>query len=113
MSVTGENGDQEAIAKILDAMWEKFISDIRDRVSSLDAAASAAAAGKLNEELRAAAQSAAHKLAGTLGTFGLGLGTELARELEVRYTRSDIAVGEAAVLKDAAKQLRRMIEARK
>lgn len=82
------NGGDEAaaLARTLDLMWKKFVPDILDRARVLEDAAEAAAAGRLTPAERKAAQAAAHKLAGTLGTFGLGRGTDLARELEQIYS---------------------------
>lgn len=69
----------------LDMMWARFLPQVRERAEVLASAAQAAMAGHLTGEQREAAQSAAHKLAGTLGTFGLDRGTELAREIENSY----------------------------
>jgi hypothetical protein len=104
--------EKAAIAKTLDVMWAKFLPDIRERVNVLDMAAEAAAAGTLTEELRAAGQSAAHKLAGTLGTFGLGPGSELAREMEERFLRGGITSLDAFPFQQAAAKIRRLIELR-
>jgi HPt (histidine-containing phosphotransfer) domain-containing protein len=104
--------NDDAITNILDAMWAKFLPDIRERVDVIAAAADAAATGNLTPELRASAQSAAHKLAGTLGTFGLHRGTELARELEVRYTRGGIGVAEAVALRRVAAEILALVEGR-
>jgi len=71
-----------AMADALARLWKKFLPDIEGRVDLLEAAAGALAAGSLSDELREKAHAAAHKLAGTLGTFGLHRGTELARQCE-------------------------------
>ncbi|HEX4284638.1 MAG TPA: Hpt domain-containing protein [Terracidiphilus sp.] len=74
-----------AIAEIMNQMWVKFLPDIQDRVAVLEKAAAAVSGGSLPSELREEAFSAAHKLAGILGTFGLDEGTTLAREAEALY----------------------------
>jgi HPt (histidine-containing phosphotransfer) domain-containing protein len=103
---------KDAITNILDAMWAKFLPDIRERVTVLETAVAAAAKGKLDFELRASAQSAAHKLAGTLGTFGLQRGSDLARELELRFARGGIGTAEAAALCRVASEIRALVEGR-
>lgn len=114
MGAVCENGNQAAaIEKALDAMWVKFLPEIRERVRTLETAAQVAMEGSLGEEQREAAQWAAHKLAGTLGTFGLERGTELARALDVRFAHGEVGVSEAAEVKDAAAELRTMVENRK
>jgi len=101
------------MAKALDTLWARFLPEIEDRVHVLDEAAAAVAAGKRSEKLRASAHSAAHKLAGTLGTFGLDHGTDLAREAEILYTRDEIGREDAARLKSIATSLRTIVDARK
>jgi HPt (histidine-containing phosphotransfer) domain-containing protein len=103
---------KSAISNILDTMWAKFLPDIRERVNVLELAVAAASAGKLDSALRASAQSAAHKLAGTLGTFGLQRGTELARELELRFARGGISVAEAIALGRVSAEIRELVEGR-
>jgi len=76
---------QPDLARALDRMWLQFRPQMEERLITLEAAAAALAAHTLSPEQLVAAASAAHKLAGVLGTFGLARGTELARELEQHY----------------------------
>jgi HPt (histidine-containing phosphotransfer) domain-containing protein len=78
---------QSALSAALDRLWVQYTPLIHERVELLEAAACDLAAGPLSADRRQEAQAAAHKLAGVLGTFGLARGTELARELEVIYSR--------------------------
>ena len=95
-------------------MWERFLPEIRQRTAVLESSAAAVAAGKLTAKQRAAAQAAAHKLAGVLGTFGLTRGTVLARELELTYSRESSPRPDAAApLASIAAELRGMVENRK
>lgn len=69
---------------------------------------------KLTAEQRGAAQAAAHKLSGTLGTFGLTRGTALARELEIAFAGESPRLHVAgANLATIAAELRTLIESRK
>jgi len=70
----------------LDRLWVQFRSQMDERIEILEAANQALAADSLSIEQRSEANSAAHKLAGVLGTFGLTRGTVLAREAEVIYS---------------------------
>lgn len=106
---------QVAIAAVLDRMWKQYLPLIHERVDTLEHAAQALAAASLTEEHQLQARSAAHKLAGILGTFGLARGTDLARELEVAYSRQfkpgpdpDLAVR----LKDIAAEIRTIVASR-
>ena len=51
----------------------------------MEAAVGALERGRCTDPAVEAAQHAAHQLAGSLGTFGLGEGSDLARELEDRF----------------------------
>src|SRR5215469_4025734 len=75
----------EAIAVAMRRLWDQYLPQIEERVASLEVAANAVSGDTLGQDLRASAGSAAHKLAGVLGTFGLDLGTQLAREAEAFY----------------------------
>lgn len=78
--------DPSELAAALAQLWQKFLPEMTARVSVLESAAAACAAANLTPAQQQAAASAAHKLAGVLGTFGLAQGTALARELETLYS---------------------------
>jgi hypothetical protein len=102
------------ISEAMDQMWARHRSQILERVAVLDAAASAVSANSLTEAEREAAQTAAHKLAGTLGMFNLDRGTDLARELDLAYSSgSALAAASGAHLASLAAELRTMIENRR
>lgn len=71
-----------AVSAILDQLWVKFLPQMEERVEVLEDAAASLAEDDLTPALWEEAHSAAHKLAGILGTFGLEKGTLLAREAE-------------------------------
>ncbi len=103
-----------AFSQAMDSLWVRFLPEIKERVAVLEAAAQAAGEGKLTAKQRDAAQAAAHKLAGVLGTFGLTRGTVLARELELTFARESSPRRNAgAKLAEVAAELRSMVESRK
>jgi HPt (histidine-containing phosphotransfer) domain-containing protein len=81
--------EQTALASAIDRLWTQFLPQMEERIATLETAAAAFAADKLSIEQHEAANTAAHKLAGVLGTFGLTRGTVLARELEIMYSREN------------------------
>jgi len=95
----------------LNRLWTKFLPDIRQRVTTLEEAAQAAAAGSLSKEQRQSAHAAAHKLAGTLGMFGLDRGTDLARQAELEFAE-ETPLASAADLSSWIAELRQSIESR-
>jgi HPt (histidine-containing phosphotransfer) domain-containing protein len=103
-----------ALSQAINGLWERFLPEIRERVTVLEAAAKAVGERKLSAKQREAAQAAAHKLAGVLGTFGLTRGTVLARELELTFARESSPGPDAsAKLNEIAAELRSMVESRK
>ncbi len=104
--------DSTAIAEAMNRMWTKFLPDIEARVAVLENAASAIGQGCLSAEMRQEASSAAHKLAGILGTFGLDQGTVLAREAESLYTRDAGLAGLDGRPAALASQLRAVLATR-
>ncbi len=77
---------QPSLTGALDRLWNKFLPEMGERIAAIDTANHALSAGTLTIDQRTTANSAAHKLAGVLGTFGLTKGTVLAREAEVIYS---------------------------
>ncbi|MDV2992933.1 MAG: Regulator of RpoS [Chroococcidiopsis sp. SAG 2025] len=64
-------------------VWERHKDKIVAQVAVLGQAARALVQNELTPQLRQQAHAEAHKLAGSLGIFGLMAGTHLARELEL------------------------------
>ena len=109
----GQNANP-TLAAALDLLWVRFLPEIRERVAILEAAAAASAANQLSTGQREAANSAAHKLAGTLGTFSLARGTELAREFEILSSHEDASSADLAGRFAAiATELRIVVDSRK
>lgn len=66
----------------LEAVWQRHRSGILRQVAVLEEATVALMRDRLEDDLRGAARREAHKLAGSLGTFGLVGASEQAHELE-------------------------------
>ena len=106
--------DPSSLAQVLDHMWATYLPQMQERVATLSSAARALAAGRFSARQQQEAQSAAHKLSGVLGTFGLPRGTTLARELEQIYSRPDAPeAGFAAQLAAITEELGTIINSRK
>lgn len=84
-----------AVNKVL----ERFRNTFAQQVTVLEQATSALSAGTLSDDLRQSAFQEAHKLAGSLGTFGYPEGSKLAREIEHRLMgKATLGQGEASRL---------------
>ncbi len=98
----------------LNQLWARFLPEIHQRVAILESAAQACAAGEISTEHREFAHAAAHKLAGTLGTFGLARGSEFAREFEqLCSSEESCSASQAQRLATVAAEIRTIIDARK
>jgi HPt (histidine-containing phosphotransfer) domain-containing protein len=99
---------EESVDPALAEIWARNLPRIRDRLRTLELAARSL---ERNEPLdRHAATAAAHKLAGSLGSFGLARGSELGRELEGRFESSG-GLGSPGEISHLVAELRRVIEA--
>jgi HPt (histidine-containing phosphotransfer) domain-containing protein len=78
-------------AALIQALWERNLPQLRERLDLLDHAAAQAGAGTLANDTRLEAAAIAHKLAGSLGMFGYKDGTTIARELESLFNEADQA----------------------
>ncbi len=67
-------------------VWQRYEGTYNERLAILERANQAWQAGKLTGQLLEQAQWAAHKLAGSLGVFGLSQGSHLALEMEQLLT---------------------------
>ena len=102
------------LTALLNQLWTRFLPEIHERVAILESAAQACASGAITSEQHQAAHAAAHKLAGSLGTFGLAQGSELAREFELMCASDELcSLAQAQRLTAIAAEIRMIVNARK
>ncbi|WP_420239442.1 Hpt domain-containing protein [Telmatobacter bradus] len=95
----------------LNQLWIKFLPQIQERLESLETSAQACAQNRLSYRQCQQAHDAAHKLAGSLGTFGLTRGTVLAHDLEILFSAFDPPIADdAEQLAKLVAELRALIE---
>ena len=75
------------IEELVSELWQRARPTVAARLELLEAAARAAETGHMESELRDEAAMAAHKLAGSLGTYGIPAGSELASAIEEELGR--------------------------
>jgi putative two-component system response regulator len=95
----------------LRAIFQTGKEDVQRRVNTLEDGVAAILAGSLDEQLRTSAERDAHQLVGSLETFGLRRGWELARDLEqsLAVSRGSVAA-EGAHLAGCVRALRRELD---
>lgn len=92
-------------------LWDRFKGIMFARLGVIEQTYAAALKASLNDGRRRKAEEAAHKLAGSLGTFGLGEGSKLAAELETMFQgRDPFSPDEFRRLRDLTELLRAEIE---
>ena len=73
---------KQKTAALIEQMWQKNRGVFEERLVLLRAAYTQILAGRLDASMRAEASSIAHKMAGSLGIFGLPQASDAARQLE-------------------------------
>ena len=74
--------------ELLHSLWTKNYGLLQERLKLIRDAYDRLATGSLDQQTRTDAESAAHKLAGILGTFGLPQGSALASKIETALAAS-------------------------
>ena len=101
----------EEKAKIaITQLWTRYRPAILDRLSVVEAAAVELLKGSIDGELRRKAEGEAHKLAGSLGTFGFADASRDAREIEVLLQSVHLDATQTVRLSELAVNLRTQLE---
>ena len=108
--MAGGPGLDAGLTETVRQLWEQARPAALERVDAIDDAIAAVMAGALEDEQRDRARREAHKLAGSLGTFGLRDATGHAAMLEVAFEAVP-AVDRVPELAQHARDLRHLIEA--
>ncbi|ARV63029.1 transcriptional regulator [Nostocales cyanobacterium HT-58-2] len=81
LSLTSEEIKQQT-QRITASVWERTKDKVSDQVTVIEQATTALLQDALEDDLLSKAHAQAHKLAGSLGLFGFGYGSRLARQIE-------------------------------
>ena len=82
--------------ELLQTLWKKNYGVLQERLKLIRNAQEKLTRGSLDAQSRSDAESAAHKLAGILGTFGLPRGSALASQIEIWLAQHTMPKTEAA-----------------
>jgi HPt (histidine-containing phosphotransfer) domain-containing protein len=105
-STPSEGREYELTQRIL-KLWERYKPLCLERLSVIEEARTAASSTTLDDEVRGKAESAAHKLAGVLGSIGLPEGSKIASEIEALLRPGDtLAPGQLLRLSELVANLR-------
>jgi HPt (histidine-containing phosphotransfer) domain-containing protein len=92
-------------------IWREAKPGVLEQVGVIEDAARALGAGDLGDELRERAHGEAHKLAGSLGTFGFIAPSRLARRLEHLLDEEAVQEADPPEVTEIAAALRAEVEA--
>ena len=108
--MAGVPGLDAGLTSAVAQLWEQARPLALSRVDAIDDAVAAVMAGALTDEQRDGARREAHKLAGSLGTFGLRDATGHAAALETAFEGAP-GLDQVPELAQHARDLRQLIEA--
>jgi HPt (histidine-containing phosphotransfer) domain-containing protein len=101
--------NEEKVRAALENVWLSSRPEALSRLATLEGFLETLRSGRRNEECLVTALSAAHRLSGSLGMFGLGEASSCAAEIEVLLCQE--SVPDIAVLAGLLRRLRNLIEA--
>ncbi|WP_017721218.1 response regulator [Kamptonema formosum] len=101
---------QQKIEEAVSELWKRFKEPSKKRVAEIERAVAALQEGRLSEDLRNRAISEAHKLAGSLGTYGFPLGSKLARNIEHALINPRLSQEQVPHLWEMVQSLHRQLE---
>ncbi len=96
--------------QFLTEIWNRHHTQTIERVEAIDRVIIAISDRALTPEIRTQAENAAHTLAGTLGTFGLMLGSQVAKQIELLLKANpELTPAQVIELQDGTARLREEI----
>jgi len=101
---------QAKVLAVVQRVWDKFKESLGSKIALFEQAIAQISTGTLDPELRSTVQTETHRLIGSLGTFGLRQGSELARQIEQLLRLGSLNSNEARQLEELVGQLKQAIE---
>ena len=107
-AAAGGGGNATGLSAAVAGVWAKYRDQVLARVDVLESAALGLLEGRLDRDARREAEREAHKLAGSVGTFGFAEASRLSREAETMLAGPNPpAQADALRLADLAVAIRR------
>ncbi|MFB2894502.1 response regulator [Aerosakkonemataceae cyanobacterium BLCC-F50] len=101
---------QAKVQAVLQQVWDNFKESLSSRMMLFEQAIAQLSAGTLDLELRLSAKAEAHRLIGSLGSFGLPKGSEVAREIEQLLRLESLGENEAQLLRYLLDRLKQIVK---
>jgi HPt (histidine-containing phosphotransfer) domain-containing protein len=102
----------DEVAKKIDALWQTYLPTMVVRMAAIQLAIESLEAGHFDRELTRNAALEAHKLAGSLGTFGLASSSGMSSRIENLLSLPESVQGMVVELRRLFDSVSRDIESR-
>jgi len=99
------------LSEQINNLWQKHLPLMKSRIETIQLAVTGLQEGRLPQDIRVASKQAAHKLAGSLGTFGLEAASSEASEIEQLLT-DELSAANATELSQRLTRIKQAIDQR-
>jgi diguanylate cyclase (GGDEF)-like protein len=110
MTPANKREAQARVQAVMQEVWGKFKQTLESQVVVFEQASAQISTGTLDRELQASAQAEAHRLIGSLGSFGCLKGSEVARQIEHLLSLESLGSQEARQLEELVVHLKQTVE---
>jgi diguanylate cyclase (GGDEF)-like protein len=101
---------QAKVMAVVQKIWGKFQESLESQMALFEQAIAQISTGTLDDELRSKAEAQAHRLIGSLGSFGLPQGSQVARQIEQLLRLESLGHNQAQQLEELVGQLKQVVE---
>lgn len=101
---------QAKVLAVVQQMWGNFKESLGSQMALFEQAIAQLSSGTLDSELRLKAEAEAHRLIGSLGSFGLPQGSEVARQIEQLLRLESLGPNQARQLEELVGRLKQAVE---
>lgn len=101
---------QAQVLAVVQQMWGSFKESLGSKMVLFEQVIAQLSIGTLDSELRQQAKAEAHYLIGSLGTFGLPEGSEVARQIERLLQAESLSQNQARQIEEWVSQLKQAVE---
>lgn len=98
------------VMAVVQQMWGNFKENLSSQMVPFEQAIAQISTGTLDRELCSSAKAEAHRLIGSLGSFGLPEGSEIARQIEQLLEAESLGQNEAQRLEELVGRLKQAVE---
>lgn len=101
---------QAKVQAVVARLWEKLKASLGSKFLLFEQAIAQISSGILDSEMQQQAKLEAHRLIGSLGTFGLPQGSEVAREMEKLLQVESLGQDQVKQFEELLRQLKQVVE---